>query len=70
MTQIGVLLQISQKVRFHSKSYEMKLKFLKPDFHLRLFHVRAKKRYAMDAKHLQLNLNECTTISQSDACLT
>ena len=27
----------------HSKSYEMKLKFLKPDFHLRLFYVHTKK---------------------------
>ena len=37
MTQMEVLLQMSQKVKFYSKSYEIRLKLLKPDFHLRLF---------------------------------
>ena len=32
---------------FHSKSCEMKLKFLKPHFHLRVFYVHAEKRYVV-----------------------
>ena len=44
MTQIEVLLQMSQKVKFYSKSYEIRLKLLKPDFHLRLFMCAFKKK--------------------------
>ena len=47
MTEIGVLLQMGQRVKFHSESYEMKLKFLKPHFHLRVFYVHAEKRHVV-----------------------
>ena len=36
-------LQMCQKVKIYSKSYEIQVKFLKPDFHLKLFYVLAKK---------------------------
>ena len=66
MTQMEVLLQMSQKVKFYSKSYEIRLKLLKPDFHLRLFCVHSKKRYGIQSKHLPRKLKKNTTIPQSN----
>ena len=66
MTQMEVLQQMSQKVKFYSKSYEIRLKLLKPDFHLRLFCVHSKKRYGLHAKRLPRKLNKSTTIPQSN----
>ena len=63
MTQMEVLLQMSQKVKFYSKSYEIRLK---PDFHLRLFCVHSKKRYGIQSKHLPRKLKKNTTIPQSN----
>ena len=56
---------MSQKKKFYSKSYEIRLKLLKPNFHLRPFLCGFTKKYGTDAKHLQQKLNNSTTIPQS-----